>query len=297
MDEILDDGGEWWFKKSMKIKLFALFIALLMVGCGSPDLDDPETLDKILADAIDRNKLQKRGKEGEELLYAPTQQTPYTGWVKSMCGNGKIRLLSLYQYKDGKLDGLSTGWWKNGQKEFERNYKDGKEDGLQTRWYENGKKKGEANAKDGEPHGLVLQWHENGQKDYEGNFKDGKWDGPMNEWYENGKKKGEGNYKDGKLDGLHLKWYKNGQKKVETNYKIGELNGLKSWHENGQKKFEGNFKDGKVVEGSRKYWNSKGEEIDQEEGEKMLEKMENEISEDAREFKKRLEPKLNQNNP
>ena len=34
MDEILDDGREWWFKKSMKATLFALFTALLMVGCG-----------------------------------------------------------------------------------------------------------------------------------------------------------------------------------------------------------------------------------------------------------------------
>ena len=56
----------------------------------------------------------------KELLYAPTHQTPYTGWVKSMYGNGKIRSLSLYQYKDGKLDGLSTGWWKNAQKEFRK---------------------------------------------------------------------------------------------------------------------------------------------------------------------------------
>ena len=50
----------------MKATLFFPFIALLMVGCGSPDLDDPETLEDLRADAIDRNKLQKRGKEGEE---------------------------------------------------------------------------------------------------------------------------------------------------------------------------------------------------------------------------------------
>ena len=41
-DEILDDGGEWWFGCGMKAKLFALFIALLMVGWGNseskPDL-------------------------------------------------------------------------------------------------------------------------------------------------------------------------------------------------------------------------------------------------------------------
>ena len=35
-----------------------------------------------------------------------------------------------------------------------------------------------------------------------------------------------------------------------------------SWFENGQKRGEANFKNGNVVEGSRKYWNSKGEPVD-----------------------------------
>ena len=33
-------------------------------------------------------------------------------------------------------------------------------------------------------------------------------------------------------------------------------------YENGQKELETNFKDGKLVEGSIKYWNSKGEPVD-----------------------------------
>ena len=188
----------------MKATPFALFTAILMIGCGSPDVDDPETLDKILADAIDRNKLQKRGKEGEELLYAPTQQTPYTGWVKSMYGNGKIRSSSLYQYKDGKLDGLSTGWWKNGQKEFERNYKDGKMVGLWTLWYWNGQKESERNYKDGNLHGLSTLWWKNGQKKREVNWKDGERDGLQTKWYENGQKWSEELYKDGKLGDTKL---------------------------------------------------------------------------------------------
>jgi len=35
-----------------------------------------------------------------------------------------------------------------------------------------------------------------------------------------------------------------------------------TWHENGQKETESNYKDGKPVEGSEKYWNSKGEPVD-----------------------------------
>ena len=80
----------------MRKLLAATFVALLMVGCGDPDLDDPETLAKTITEAIDFNKLQKRG----ELFYAPNQQTPYTGRAKYMHDNGQIKALG--QFKDGK---------------------------------------------------------------------------------------------------------------------------------------------------------------------------------------------------
>jgi antitoxin component YwqK of YwqJK toxin-antitoxin module len=40
-------------------------------------------------------------------------------------------------YKDGELDGLSTTWYENGQKESERTYKDG-ELIEETYWDEDG---------------------------------------------------------------------------------------------------------------------------------------------------------------
>ena len=175
----------------MKATLFALFVALLMVGCGGEakkpaedmtesnqssaetppaktaqvakiDLDDKETLDGIIAEAIDWDGLQYRGKKGERLPYAPNEQTPYTGWEKWMYDNGQIRKLA--QIKDGKRHGLWTTWNENGQKKLEGNYKDGQLDGLFTSWYENGQKKVERNYKDGKMDGLYTNWYENGQK-------------------------------------------------------------------------------------------------------------------------------------
>ena len=52
--------------------------------------------------------------------------------------NGKLRLEG--NYRDGKLDGLSTYFYENGIKMFEVHFKYGKKDGLQTHWYTNGKK-------------------------------------------------------------------------------------------------------------------------------------------------------------
>ena len=78
----------------MKVILFALFVGLLLVGCGesstpsdpldpveSPkviDLDDPATLDKILAQALDQKQIHKRDHESEKLLYAFDDELPYT---------------------------------------------------------------------------------------------------------------------------------------------------------------------------------------------------------------------------
>jgi len=126
----------------------------------------------------------------------------------------------------------------------------------------NGQKEGEINFKNGKGDGLQVSWHENGQKRGEGNFKNGEEDGLIVKWYENGQKAAEANFKDGKLDGLYLEWHENGQKERELNYKDGEEDGLiVKWHENGQKRSEGNYKNGKPVEGSEKFWNSKGEPV------------------------------------
>ncbi|SVA62661.1 uncharacterized protein METZ01_LOCUS115515, partial [marine metagenome] len=158
----------------MKKTLCMLLLGtLLMAGCGekthySPPLTEEEV--KIIAEAIDVNMLQLRGKKGEELYYASNEQTPYTEWAKVMYGNGQIQYLVLI--KDGKWDGLLTGWYENGQKESEQNWKDGKPDGLAMLWHENGQKKAEGNYKDGKKVGFWIYWHEDGTERGRETYKD-----------------------------------------------------------------------------------------------------------------------------
>jgi len=240
----------------MKI-LLLIAITILAVGCGAKD--EPTTETKPLEEkavevkeevkpeepvAVNQPKLEgvniEEFKFREGIGYLKGSDTPYTG-----------KYYGLYE---------------NGQKQVEGNVKNGKRDELVTKWYENGNKKEEENYKDGKPDGLWTQWYENGQKKRELNQKDGKRHGLNVEWYKNGKKSQEGNWKDDKLDGLWVVWHENGQKAVEANYKDGKEEGLETqWHENGQKGIEKNYKDGKLVEGSAKYWNSKGEPVDSEE--------------------------------
>lgn len=81
------------------------------------------------------------------------------------------------------------------------------------------------------------------------------------EW--SGQQRVETNYINGKLDGLSESWHENGKKASEVNYKDGKQDGLSvEFHENGKKWRKVNYKDGKPVEGSEKFWNSKGESVD-----------------------------------
>jgi len=171
----------------MKKLLAAMFVGLLMVGCADDsqkptedssesdhssvemiDLDDKETLDKIIAEAINGKKLRSRSEKGENLKYLLDDQKPYTGWVKQIHKNGQIIMLG--QFKDGKPDGYFISWYENGQTESLLQAKNGKRDGLMAMWYENGQKKSEGNFKDGKPEGLWMEWEENGQKMFEGSY-------------------------------------------------------------------------------------------------------------------------------
>ena len=73
------------------------------------------------------------------------------------------------------LDGKLTAWHRGRQqKAIVENYNNGKLHGLVTRWYENGQKEAEGTVRDGIPDGLGAHWYKNGQKWIENNYKDGK---------------------------------------------------------------------------------------------------------------------------
>ena len=89
----------------MKSLLLAIFVALLMVGCGE--------------ETVDYYTLQDRN----GTMYLPNEKTPFTGRSGSFYENGQKKL--EINYKDGKKDGLWCIWLPNGQKWLESTYKDG----------------------------------------------------------------------------------------------------------------------------------------------------------------------------
>ena len=115
------------YNNEMEKLLAAMFVALLTVGCGGDgksgsngsesnqssvemiDLDDNETRNRIIAEAIDNDDIP----------------SDYTGWAKDgMWSNGQIQ--RLIQFKDGKLDGHLISWYEDGTESHRYTYKDGK---------------------------------------------------------------------------------------------------------------------------------------------------------------------------
>jgi antitoxin component YwqK of YwqJK toxin-antitoxin module len=249
------DGG------MKSVKALIAVVALLIFGCGGPDLDDKETLDGIIAEAIDSNKLQLRSADVEEPLLIPCKACKEeVSWKGEVCANCSHPIAdSVRAYKDGLSDEKLayapnqqkpyTGWvkrmWSNGQIRTLIQLKDGKLDGLRTYWHENGQKREEVNFMNGKRDGLWTEWYENGQKEFEENYKDGKSDGNGAWWHKNGQKKFEENYKDGKLMTV-VAWKPNGEKCPVTNVVNG--NGVWVWYnDDGTENSRHTFKDGEEV--------------------------------------------------
>ena len=262
-------------QKVLKIAsiLFMCFFPLL--GCGDPNLDDPKTREKFIKKAINADDLQMRQTpSGEELPYAPNEESPYTGWVQSnrelwrfefwrleFEAERQASAKVLAHFQHGKPHGIYISWYGTWQKSEQGGYKTGNRDGAWKMWHENGQKSSEGTYKDGNREGLWSEWYPDGTDKSNGNYIDGWRDGLQTEWHENGRKKLEETWKNGNRDGLSTEWYENGQKIRIGSYIAGGRDGLSTeWHENGQKSSEGIYSAGFRV-GDWTWWYESGAKI------------------------------------
>ena len=215
----------------MKVILFALFVALLMVGCGEPDLSDPKVLEDATAGAVNWFKLQDR----DGVTYLPNTQEPFSGYAKRAYRNEQIEILA--HFKDGYVVRVKQ-WRENGTPRWELGFMDGKV--TQSDMPLEGISTSNFSYHDG----LEIIWHENGPK-IETSWKDGKRDGPHNGWYGSGQKSWEGTMEDGKLISI-IAWKPNGEKCPVTNVKDG--NGIAvTYSADGMEVFRQTFKEGNLV--------------------------------------------------
>jgi antitoxin component YwqK of YwqJK toxin-antitoxin module len=119
------------------------------------------------------------------VLYTKGGDTPFNGKLIEDDGQNKRKL--EIRIRNGKADGLSRGWFENGQLETEENFVAGVSHGIRTRWFPNGTQKSEATIVDGQVNGRYVEWYDNGKKAAEAVMVDGKAHGLAESWYPSGK--------------------------------------------------------------------------------------------------------------
>ena len=133
---------------------------LVFLGCGNPDLTEPDVYQEALTEAIKLDSLERKRMYGMIMLYVDSKEEPFTGWVKTET-NGSISTL---------------GFISKGQKQ-----------GIWIAWHSNGQKLSEIAWENNLMSGSFRTWHENGQVGTIGQTRDGEVDGAWKEYYENGK--------------------------------------------------------------------------------------------------------------
>ncbi len=97
------------------------------------------------------------------LLYQKFSDSPFTGRIVTISKGEAGDFVSMDEsWKDGRKDGVSTRWFSNGIKMYERNYDQGKWHGSVTRWWPNGQKMYVRAYTKGKRHGKEATWRSDG---------------------------------------------------------------------------------------------------------------------------------------
>ena len=133
------------------------------------------------------------------LMFRSNEEKPFSGTFVEYSVYGQEKKRAEENYKNGKREGLSILWNRDGEKASEAIYRNGKQNGRETVWYNNRQKAAEGNYQDDKRNGLWAEWYTNGRKWKEGHYKKGKKDGPWTEWDEVGVIAKTETYKNGSL--------------------------------------------------------------------------------------------------
>ena len=109
---------------------------------------------------------------------------PFTGVLLEYYPGG-LRM-SRSVISNGLLNGVSQGWYTNGQMQIQETYHANVADGLRTKWYPNGRKLSEATIVQGQIEGVFRRWHEDGSLAEEIPMHDGHQEGLGRAYYASG---------------------------------------------------------------------------------------------------------------
>lgn len=104
-------------------------------------------------------------------LYEFNSETPFTGIARDTYVTGQLRAKSTY--KNGKPEGLTEMYFKDGKLWQTHNWKDGEKEGLHVTYRENGILQFKDFYKDGKRDGVQETYGENGELSYKVCYRNG----------------------------------------------------------------------------------------------------------------------------
>ena len=135
------------------------------------------------------------------MWYQAGHTNTFTGILLEFYPDGSRKSRSAVAH--GLLNGLSKGWYTNGQLQVSETYQANFSDGLRTKWYATGKKLSEAKVVLGKIEGVYRRWYPDGTLSEEIPMRDGQIDGIGHAYYESGYVKATVEYRAGKVVAQH----------------------------------------------------------------------------------------------
>jgi antitoxin component YwqK of YwqJK toxin-antitoxin module len=104
-------------------------------------------------------------------LYEFNSETPFTGIARDTYLTGQLREKAFY--KDGKPEGLTEMYFKDGKLWQTHNWKDGKREGLQLIYHQNGNLRDKGYYVNDKIEGIEETYRENGELSYKVCYRNG----------------------------------------------------------------------------------------------------------------------------
>jgi len=139
--------------------------------------------------------------------FQPGETREYTGLLLDSYEEGALKSRSVVS--NGLLEGLSQGWYTNGQLQVEEHFVTGTSHGVRTKWHPNGQKLSEVTVVKGKLEGTFRHWHENGVLAEEVELTNGEPNGLSKAWFPSGFLKSQVTMLNGKI--VEKQFYKDGE--------------------------------------------------------------------------------------
>lgn len=121
------------------------------------------------------------------ILMRPHRQPDVKPIEEQFYSGGELK--SRTEVVEGHADGLSQGWYTNGQLQVSEYFTNGISHGLRTKWYISGEKKTEAEIVSGRIHGRFRRWYQNGMLAEDAGYRNGIPHGISHAWHADGNRK------------------------------------------------------------------------------------------------------------